>query len=193
LQATFAGQHAAAELIETHETNTLAKLWREEKLFRLEAAQRHEGKMLWDDFDQETAVWYATHLAGGPVESPIAVIKERLFDNHERFLEREITQALLLFGKADAVSRVLKREMVDLRTYSGGTTRWDERYTECANILVCLRAAVGFFARHVGMQDTTINQLTSATGTADYLAMREALVNLFMHQDYGDPSAAAQV
>jgi predicted HTH transcriptional regulator len=149
--------------------------------------------MPWDDFDQETTAWYAAHLAGGPVESPVAVITERLFDNHERFLDREITQALLLFGKADAVRRALKREMVDLRTYSGGITRWDERYAECANILVCLRAAVDFFARHIGMQDTMINQLANSTGSADYLAMREALVNLFMHQDYGDPSAAAQV
>jgi predicted HTH transcriptional regulator len=193
LQATSTGQQAPAELIETHETNNLAKLWREEKHLRLEAAQRLEGRMPWDDFDQETAGWYATHLAGGPVESPSAVIQERLFDNHERFLEREITQALLLFGKTDVVRRVLKREMVDLRTYSGGATRWGERDPKCANILVCLRAAVDFFARHIGMQDITMNQLANTTGTADYLAMREALVNLFIHQDYGDPSAAAQV
>jgi hypothetical protein len=193
LQATFAGQQAPAELIETHETHTLAKLWREEKLLRLEAAQRLEGKMPWDDFDQETVRWYAKHLAGGPVESPVALIQDQLFDNHKRFPERDIIQALLLFGKADVVRRVIKREMVDLRTYSGGATRWDERYTECANILVCLQEAVDFFARHNGMQDTIVSQLANTTGTADFLAMREALVNLFMHQDYGDPRAAAQV
>jgi predicted HTH transcriptional regulator len=193
LQAAFAGQQAPAELIETDGTNNLAKLWREEKLFIFEAAQRLEGKMPWDDFDQETVKWYATHLAGCPVESPVVVIQEGLFDNRKRFPEKEIIQALLLFGKADVVRRVLKREMVDLRTYSGGATRWDERYTECANILVCLRVAVDFFARHNGMQDTTVNQLANTTGTVDHLAMREALVNLFMHQDYGDPSAAAQV
>ena len=101
LQAVFAGQQAPAELIETHGPDNLAKLWQEEKLLRLEAVQRLEGKMPWDDFDQETIRWYATHLAGCPVESPVVVIQERLLDNRKRFPEKEITQALLLFGKAD--------------------------------------------------------------------------------------------
>jgi len=193
LQVAFAGQQASAELIETHGTNNLAKLWREEKLLILEAAQRLEGKMTWNDFDQEMLRWYATYLAGCPVESPVVVIQERLFDNRKRFPEKEITQALLLFGKADVVRRILKREMVDLRTCSGGATRWNGRRTECANILVCLRIAVDFFARHNNIQDTTVSQLANTTGTADCLAMREVLVNLFMHQDYGDPRAAAQV
>src|SRR4030095_16411165 len=33
----------------------------------------------------------------------------------------------------------------------------------------------------------------ATSGSADYIAMREALVNVFIHQDYSDSSAAAQI
>jgi predicted HTH transcriptional regulator len=39
----------------------------------------------------------------------------------------------------------------------------------------------------------TIDGLTATSGSADYIAMREALVNLFIHQDYGDPRTVGQI
>ena len=60
-------------------------------------------------------------------------------------------------------------------------------------MLESLRAAVAFFGRQLRLGEVDIDGLKSTTGSADYIAMREALINLFIHQDYTDASAAAQV
>lgn len=43
------------------------------------------------------------------------------------------------------------------------------------------------------MEETTIDGLRATAGSADYIAMREALVNLFIHQDYSDQRSVAQI
>jgi predicted HTH transcriptional regulator len=53
--------------------------------------------------------------------------------------------------------------------------------------------AIEFFGRHIGIGGVTIDGLSATSGTADYIAMRESLVNLFIHQDYNDTSAAGQI
>ena len=39
----------------------------------------------------------------------------------------------------------------------------------------------------------TVDSLANATGSPDYIAVREALVNQFIHQDYTDQTACARI
>ena len=43
------------------------------------------------------------------------------------------------------------------------------------------------------MEGATIDGLQATAGSADYIAMREALVNLFIHQDYTNGGVSGQV
>ena len=99
----------------------------------------------------------------------------------------------MLFGKELAVRAALGREMHDFRSMSKPGPRWDKRTTGSGNILATLKAAIDFFAAHVGLDASESADLTRTHGSADYIAMREALVNQFIHQDYSDSSAAAQI
>jgi predicted HTH transcriptional regulator len=45
----------------------------------------------------------------------------------------------------------------------------------------------------VGIDGATIDGLQATAGSADYIAMREALVNLFIHQDYTNAGVSGQV
>jgi len=83
--------------------------------------------------------------------------------------------------------------MSDFRAVSEPGARWDERVSGSKNILDTLGAGIEFFAKHVGLDAAEAGDLANKTGSADYIAMREALVNQFIHQDYTDKSAAAQV
>ena len=55
------------------------------------------------------------------------------------------------------------------------------------------KLAIQFFGKHVGIGGVTVDGLQAISGTADYIAMREALVNLFIHQDYADPRTISQI
>lgn len=148
----------------------------------------------WADFDADTLAWYATRLAGGPTTAvdAQAIVGERLLDSREMVEPREARDLQLLFGTRAVVRQVLGRTLLDCRVTKTKENRWDERLEHEENVLGCLRAAIDFFARHVGF-GVPGDLLRATSGTPDYIAMREALVNLFIHQDYSDKRAPAQV
>jgi len=83
--------------------------------------------------------------------------------------------------------------MLDCRAKKSTESRWDERVESSANILECLKLGIEFFGKHVGLDGFTLDGLATVSGSADYIAMREGLVNLFIHQDYKDSSTASQI
>ncbi len=193
LAGLCAGQPRPAEAAVAGDGRALSRAWVEEKIRIEEAARRIEGTMPWNLFDGDTLGWYASRLEPKTSEDPTATIGRVLFDRRDRFNPGEIDQALLLFGKGEEVRKALRREVIDLRAVSTPGARWDDRQLVTENLLSALRAAVEFFARHVGVDSGTLEEMHETSGTADYLAMREALINQFIHQDYADASAAAQV
>lgn len=194
LKDIMSGNSRLSENLESADKHHFAWLWREEKIRKLEALKRTEGRIPWRDFDEATLDWYAKRLPGveGSTDPQKKLIR-LLFDGRERLNEQEVFQTTLLFGSEDAIRKVLQRDTMDLRAVSEKGTRWDERITEPSNILKSLRTAVDFFAHHVKIEHASLEDLKGTSGTADYLAMREALVNIFIHQDYHDASAPAQV
>ena len=151
------------------------------------------GVVPWDEFDPETIQWFAGRLDPEATESPRAVIVEHLLDGRDVLAPRERDQLVLLLGRDSSIRSLIRREMMDFRARESDEGRWDDRLESHSNVLECLKQAVDFFMRHVGVQGVTFEGLKATSGSADYIAMREALVNFFIHQDYTDASAAAQV
>ncbi len=83
--------------------------------------------------------------------------------------------------------------MIDCRAKKNPDARWDERRESAENVVECLKLAIDFFGRHVGIDGVTLEGLKAISGSANYIAMREGLVNLCIHQDYGDPTTVAQI
>ncbi len=187
------GARDDAEQVLVTDDMTLFQHWKIEMESLVAVASRSDGTMPWQEFDPDTINWYASRLEEGGSGTPQQIIARRLFDDRTRFFENEIFQARMLFGTEAVVRQYLQRDLLDIRRRSKDSKRWDERRTICANVLTSLRQAVDLFSSHIGLGDNSFDGLTKTEGTADYLAMREALVNLFIHQDYSDPSAPAQV
>lgn len=172
--------------------SSLCAEWNERRKGLEQAKQQLEGRIPWEMLSEETLTWYASKLPHSH-ESSKAVIQNELLDGRDHLNKSEVNQLVLLFGKKESVLRVLGRELLDLRAVKTPEMRWDERVESHANLIECLRLSVEFFGRHIGIGGTTLEGLKATSGSADYLAMREALVNLFIHQDYCDQSAAAQI
>jgi hypothetical protein len=194
LMRIFEGERRRVDEVRLANGSTLRDSWVDQRRIREEAGLLAEGQIPWDNFSQETLSWYAQMLPESECVVPQDKIIAMLLDGRSTgLLKEELKQLQLLFGDDRVVRNTLGRELYDFRSKTKPGARWDNRSTGTSNILSALQVAVLFFADHVGVGADEVNDLTKTNGSADYIAMREALVNQFIHQDYDDRSAAAQV
>jgi hypothetical protein len=169
--------------------------WIQTKKVREKAAQPNFGSIPWNVLSEATLKWYENLLKGSEKpKKPGSMMVKALLDGRDILSTEEIHQIVILFGKEKAVAALVRRAIVDCRALNQDSEkRWDERKESLANLLDSLRVAIDFFSRHVGIDGATIDGLQATAGSADYIAMREALVNLFIHQDYTNAAVAGQV
>jgi hypothetical protein len=175
------------------DSHTFVDVWSSELRQRIEDANALNRQIPWDRCDSITLKWYANRLSPRSLEPPQKIIQETLFPGRISFNPDEVTQILLLFGNETEVRQIIGRFVVEIRVRDEETGRLLEQLPTQKNIIESLRLSVDTFGRILGIERATIDILDAKTGTSDYLAMREALVNMFIHQDYGDNRAPAQV
>ncbi len=108
--------------------------------------------------------------------------------------------ALLLFGRDRALARLKPAGMLDLRfidedwAEGGPEHRWDDRELYEDNLVGTLRGALDRLARRLP-QPFALDGETgrSVARPPDFRVIREALVNLLVHQDYADRNRTARV
>jgi len=194
LQALLCGEHRESEMLVLEEGETLGRFWRIEQDKRLAAVRSVGEEIPWQALDDSTVEWFAARLDSEAQVSSREVIREKLLDGRTRIDADEAIQLILLLGKPGEVKKLCRRPILDLRARKSETSRWDEReLVENDNLLGALRRAVAFLCRHLNNEELAVENLSSTAGTPDYIAVREALVNLFIHQDYKDASAPGQI
>jgi ATP-dependent DNA helicase RecG len=116
---------------------------------------------------------------------------------------RPTRAAILLFGTSAAMHHLLPRQIVDFFIFQCKFAellpeqRWDERIESLSegNIIKAWQRIVEVYRTRFAesrfeLDDTTMQR----KGTPpDYLAFREAVLNLLIHQDYGDHTRKARI
>lgn len=190
----LAGSTRQTETLTLADGRSFTKEWSERRRALVAARDNLQGRIQWDSFSANTMKWYASKLAtDGDTRSPQEIIHSRLLDDRDSLSSADLSQLQMLFGTDASILKALGRELIDLRAVMTKGVRWDERVESHSNVIDCLKQSVEFFSKHVGVDGVTLDGLKASSGTADYLAMREALVNLFIHQDFTDQRAAAQI
>jgi len=196
IQERLSGVIIPEETVLLKSGSSFLKEWLEKKRAIEQARRAISGHIPWDELKTETVHWYGQQLvanANDTDEKVHRIISKHLFDGRERLTPEEIRQVILLFGREQAIKKLLTRNVIDCRARKNLDVRWDERCESAENVIECLKLAIDFFGRHVGIDGTTLEGLKATSGSANYIVMREGLVNLFIHQDYGDPTTVAQI
>ena len=181
------GHKRPSDRIELRDGRHLAREWGEKRRLIEETGARGEGLIPWDLLDQDALGWFVAYLADKAEGAPPEIICDRLLDGRTSINGHERRQLVLLFGTKAAVREELRRDVMDLLAISDSDKRLDDRHLiESANLFGALHQTIEFLARYMKTAGLTVDSLANTTGTPDYIAVREALVNQFIHQDYTD-------
>lgn len=194
VKSLLEGEQSAPEPVTLSNGTTFLADWLEKRQVIERLRKESSGEIPWEEVNPETLRWYGRQLGApdSPEEAQRA-IRDQLLDGRDRLNPDEVRQMILLFGDEKAIKRILRREMIDCRARIISEGRWDDRMVSSANVLEALKLAIEFFGRHIGVDGATLDGLKATSGSADYIAMREGLVNLFIHQDYTNSSVVGQI
>lgn len=194
ISALCSGRKRQSERVELRDGRHLAREWSEKRRLIEETGARGEGLIPWDLFNPATVSWFVGRLTPTAEGLPAEVICQRLLDGRTSINAHERRQLVLLFGTSAAAREELRRDVMDLQVITDPQKRWDDRrLIEHANLFEALRQAIDFLAVNLRIPGLTVESLAHTTGAPDYIAIREALVNQFIHQDYADQTACARV
>lgn len=180
-----------------------------ERFLRDAAADRHDGEAIDLDpehcFDTGSIQWYRgifnnRNPSANPAQSDLEFLNEWGFVIETNGELRPTRAAILLFGSDAAFRQFLPRPVLDCQWTNidkdlvTPDQRWNDRLVAEFNLIKSWRALVEKFMAHA----TTPFQLDPATmqrrdAPPDYVAFREAAINLLIHQDYADHSRKGEI
>ena len=108
--------------------------------------------------------------------------------------------AILLFGAPPALHQVLPRPVVDWQWNRGDWSeeladeRWADRLVIETNLVEAWKTLLGcYFRRAERPFSVNVETLQREDSPPDYIAFREAAINLLIHQDYADHTRKAAI
>jgi len=157
-------------------------------------------------FDDESVRWYRGSYEGRPGNRSCEEMSDLDFLSEmglviEQDGRRKPTRAaVLLFGTNAAFRQLLPRPAVDCqyfaaeRDYADTEQRWADRSVLEENLTKTWRALVEWYQRRADRPFRVDPEALQRDDTPpDYLAYRESMVNLLMHQDYSDHSRKPEI
>jgi len=181
-----------------------------ERFLRDAAQDRYDGAVLAElaaesCFDLETVKWYQVQFARrnpehGEIADPIAFLLNWNFVVEQGGTLHPTRAGVLLFGTGRFVRQILPRPVLDYQRIDtafeqwSAEQRWHDRYVFEENIFQTWQGLVARYMRiaeHPFSLDPTT--LRRNDDPPDYVAFREAAINLLIHQDYGDHGRKASI
>ena len=180
-----------------------------ERLLRDAADERHDGEVVDLDpercFDDGSVRWYRKLFDDRNPEHDETL-------SHVEFLHywglvveaggrlSPTRAAILLFGAPPALHQVLPRPVVDWQWCRGDRSeeladeRWADRLVIETNLVEAWKTLLGCYFRRAE-RPFTVNAetLQREDSPPDYIAFREAAINLLIHQDYADHTRKAAI
>lgn len=173
-----------------------------ERLLRDAADELHDGEAIDLDpercFDDGSLRWYRKLFDDRNPAQDTALSNIELLHHWGLVVETggklsPTRAAILLFGSAPAFRQLLPRPVADLQWYRGdwseepSDTRWADRLVIESNLVQSWKMLLDRFLQRAETPFSVDPEtLQREDRPPDYIAFREAGINLLMHQDYAD-------
>ncbi|MDR3298642.1 MAG: putative DNA binding domain-containing protein [Candidatus Accumulibacter sp.] len=181
-----------------------------ERFLRDAAQVRYDGAVLADIsadqcFDASTVKWYQDlffrrNPEHGEIADPIEFLLNWNFAVEQKGKILPTRAGVLLFGTGRYVRQILPRPVLDYQRIDtafdqwSAEQRWHDRYVFEENIFQTWQGLVSRYMR-VAEHPFALDPATLRRNDdpPDYVAFREAAINLLIHQDYGDHGRKASI
>ena len=173
-----------------------------ERFLREASDERYDGQSVALDpercFDQESVGWYRRVFSErNPSHDQSISDQEFLYawgflvEQSDRL--RPTRASILLFGTTPALLQILPRPIVDYQWVNADWSdalseqRWADRWVAECNLVQTWKALVDRYLQHAERAFSIRPDTLQREDTPpDYIAFREAAINLLIHQDYGE-------